>query len=116
MSTRAPHSVRQSPTPLRPGRLRRARSRLRRRLELQKHSPRRTRLRMTFPPAFNVLILRGTPRGALPDLRQEAWLAYLTGRNPNTAARNFLAREFIHGRRELPMSQVPTAALGRRGV
>ena len=78
---------------------------------MQKRLTRPVSRRMMFPPTFHFSILRGTPPGCLRDLSQEAWLAYLAGRNPNTAAKNFLAREFIHSRREVPMSQIPPAVL-----
>ena len=53
-----------------------------------------------FPPGFERLIFFLTPRRHRADLVQEAWAAYLEGRNPSTAARNALRREVRHERRE----------------
>ena len=53
-----------------------------------------------LPPHFNRRVLLGAPRRLREDLVQEAWLAYMEGRSPTTAARNFVAKEMLHSERE----------------
>ena len=59
-----------------------------------------------IPRGFERRILLGSPRRHRHDVLQEAWLGYLAGRNPNTVARNYLARETLHERREQADSQL----------
>ena len=59
-----------------------------------------------FPPGFQRLIFLLAPRRHRADLVQEAWAAYLDGRNPSTAARNYLTREVHHERRQRAVSQL----------
>ena len=66
-----------------------------------------------FPPGFYRFIFLRTPRRYREDLLQEAWLAYLDGRNPNTGARNYLHREDLHELRECDLSQMGPAQRGQ---
>ncbi len=59
-----------------------------------------------FPPGFQRLVFLLAPRRHRADLVQEAWAAYLEGRNPSTAARNYLTREVDHEEREHAVSQL----------
>jgi len=59
-----------------------------------------------LPPGFQKLIYLLTPHRHREDLVQEAWVAFLEGRNPSTAARNALAREMLHEHRERAVSQL----------
>ena len=61
---------------------------------------------MTYPPGFNKIILRRTPRRYRLDVLQQAWLGYLMERNPSTVARNYLAKESLHEQRERACSQL----------
>ena len=64
-----------------------------------------------FPPGFSRLIYMLTPHRHREDLVQEAWLAFLEGRNPSTVARNSLTREMLHERRERGKSQLDAKEL-----
>jgi len=50
--------------------------------------------------------LRLIPRRHKEDALQEAWLAYLEGRNAVMAAKTFAAVELRHEEREVPISQL----------
>ena len=52
-----------------------------------------------LPDGFSIRILLGSPRRHRADVVQEALLAALAGRNCNTAARNYVAKEMRHERR-----------------
>ena len=75
------------------------------RTRLPPHEPNRPDLGH-FPPGFQKIVYLLTPRRHRRDMLQEAWLAFLEGRNPSTAARSYLAREVRHERREAAFSQV----------
>ena len=51
------------------------------------------RTRRLLPPGMTRRILRATPQRLRSDVLQEAWLAFLMRRNPDTAARNYLHRQ-----------------------
>ncbi len=59
-----------------------------------------------FPPGFSMRILTGTPQRHRLDMLQEAWLAYCMGRNPNTAARNYVSKVMRNDGRESTLSQL----------
>ncbi|MBL7134842.1 MAG: hypothetical protein ISS78_12140 [Phycisphaerae bacterium] len=59
-----------------------------------------------LPPGFQRLIYMLAPLRHREDLVQEAWAAFLEGRNPSTVARNALAREMLHENRERAVSQL----------
>jgi len=66
-----------------------------------------------LPPGFQKLIYLLTPHRHREDLVQEAWAAFLEGRNPSTVARNALAREMLHEDRERAVSQLDRLELGQ---
>lgn len=59
-----------------------------------------------FPPGFDAWIWLRIPRRHRADAVQEAWLAYLDGKSPNTAARNYLTRERLFEVRHWTISQL----------
>lgn len=59
-----------------------------------------------FPPGFQKLIYLRTPRRHRRDMLQEAWLAFLEGRDPSTAGRNYLAREVNREQHQTAFSQL----------
>ena len=62
-----------------------------------------------LPPGLSLYLLYRCHRRHVADVVQEAWLAFLTGRNPNTAARNYMHRETLHELREIAESQFARA-------
>ena len=57
-----------------------------------------------FPPGFDRGIYLRAPKRMREDLVQEAWLGFLSGRNPNTRAKVFLEKELLYEQRMIPMS------------
>lgn len=57
-----------------------------------------------FPPGFDKGVLLRAPRRIREDMLQEAWLAFLQGRDPTTRAKNFRKKEARYERRMIPMS------------
>ena len=50
--------------------------------------------------------LRRVPSRFREDAYQQAWLAYLEGKNPISAVENYATKERLHERREVPLSQL----------
>ncbi len=59
-----------------------------------------------IPPGLNWILVAHIPRRHREDTFQEAWVALLEGRNPNTAARNYIAKQRLHEQREVNFSQI----------
>jgi hypothetical protein len=51
------------------------------------------------PPGLDERTVSRIPRRHIDDAVQEAWLAYLRGKNPNTAAARYVNRAQRHERR-----------------
>lgn len=70
----------------------------------------RQRASRGLPPGMHLRILLGTPMRLRADVMQEAWLAWLQGRNPNTAARNFVRRQLHEEASYVAVSQLSIEA------
>ena len=59
-----------------------------------------------LPPNLKQSTIDSLPARHREDAIQEAWVAYLSGKSPNAAAKNYVAKETKHEKRTTPASQL----------